>query len=72
MPFRGGGVHTIALGHKQPSVIILAQRLLQRGDLNYGLPLFGLFLIALIRRQTNKRAASHYAAILGTTDNGRV
>ena len=40
--------------------------------LNYGLPLFGLFLIALIRRQTNKRAASRYAAILGTTDNGRV
>jgi ABC-2 type transport system permease protein len=40
--------------------------------LNYGLPLFGLLLIALIRRQTNKRAISRYAAILGTTDNGRV
>jgi len=34
--------------------------------LNYGLPLFGLLLIALIRRQTNKRAASRYAAVLGT------
>jgi len=34
--------------------------------LNYGLALFGLLLIALIRRQTNKRAALRYAAILGT------
>ncbi len=40
--------------------------------LNYGLPLLGLFLIALIRRQTNKRAASRYAAVLGTAENGRV
>ncbi len=40
--------------------------------LNYGLPLLGLLLIALIRRQTNKRAASRYAAVLGTADNGRV
>jgi ABC-2 type transport system permease protein len=40
--------------------------------LNYGLPLFGLFLIALIRRQTNKRAASRYAAVLGTAEYGRV
>ena len=40
--------------------------------LNYGLPLFGLFLIALIRRQANKRAASRYAAVLGTSENGRV
>jgi len=40
--------------------------------LNYGLPLFGLLLIALIRRQTNKRATLRYAAILGTTENGRV
>jgi ABC-2 type transport system permease protein len=39
--------------------------------LNYGLPLFGLLLIGLIRRQTNKRAISRYAAILGTTENGR-
>jgi ABC-2 type transport system permease protein len=41
-------------------------------SVNYGLPLFGLFLIALIRRQTNKRAASRYAAILGTVENDRV
>ncbi len=40
--------------------------------LNYGLPLFGLLLIALIRRQINARAASRYAAILGTVENGRV
>jgi len=40
--------------------------------LNYGLPLFGLLLIALLRRQTNKRAISRYAAILGSTDNGRL
>jgi ABC-2 type transport system permease protein len=40
--------------------------------LNYGLPLFGLFLIALIRRQTNKRAISRYAAVLGTAEYGRV
>jgi len=39
--------------------------------LNYGLPLLGLLLIALIRRQTNKRAKSRYAAILGSTENGR-
>jgi ABC-2 type transport system permease protein len=39
--------------------------------LNYGLPLFGLLLIGLIRRQTNKRAKSRYAAILGSTENGR-
>jgi len=40
--------------------------------LNYGLPLIGLLLIALIRRQANKRATSRYAAILGSIDNGRV
>jgi len=40
--------------------------------LNYGLPLLGLLLIALIRRQTNKRAISRYTAILGTVDNGGV
>ncbi len=34
--------------------------------LNYGLALFGLLLIGLIRRQTNKRAALRYAAVLGT------
>ncbi len=34
--------------------------------LNYGLALFGLLLIGLIRRQTNKRAALRYATILGT------
>ncbi|MEE8528687.1 MAG: ABC transporter permease, partial [Gammaproteobacteria bacterium] len=39
--------------------------------LNYGLPLFGLLLIGLICRQTNKRAASRYAAVLGTEDKGR-
>jgi len=40
--------------------------------LNYGLALFGLLLVSLIRRQTNKRAASRYAAILGTAENGKV
>ena len=40
--------------------------------LNYGLPLFGLLLIGFIRRQTNKRAASRYAAILGTAEKTRV
>jgi ABC-2 type transport system permease protein len=40
--------------------------------LNYGLPLIGLLLIALIRRQTNRRAAVRYAAVLGTAENGRV
>jgi ABC-2 type transport system permease protein len=40
--------------------------------LNYGLPLLGLLLIALIRRQTNKRAATRYAAVLGTAEEGRV
>jgi len=40
--------------------------------LNYGLPLLGLLLIALIRRQTNKRAATRYAAVLGTAEKGRV
>ncbi len=39
--------------------------------LNYGLPLLGLFLIGLIRRQTHKRAASRYAAVLGTAEKGR-
>ena len=34
--------------------------------LNYGLALFGLLLIGLIRRQANKRAALRYAAVLGT------
>jgi ABC-2 type transport system permease protein len=32
--------------------------------LNYGLALFGLLLIGLIRRQTNKRAGLRYAAVL--------
>jgi ABC-2 type transport system permease protein len=36
--------------------------------LNYGLPLLGLLLIGLIRRQTNKRAAARYAAVLGTAE----
>jgi len=40
--------------------------------LNYGLPLFGLLLIAFLRRQTKRRAASRYAAILGSTENGGV
>ena len=40
--------------------------------LNYGLPLFGLLLIGFIRRRTNKRAASRYAAILGTAEKTRV
>jgi ABC-2 type transport system permease protein len=40
--------------------------------LNYGLPLFGLLLIALIRRRANKRATSRYAGILGSTENGSV
>ena len=39
--------------------------------LNYGLPLLGLLLIGLIRRQTHKRAASRYAAVLGTAEKGR-
>jgi ABC-2 type transport system permease protein len=38
--------------------------------LNYGLPLFGLLVIGLIRRQANKRAASRYAAVLGTAEKG--
>jgi len=40
--------------------------------LNYGLALFGLLLIALFRRQTNKRAAARYAAVLGPLDQGKV
>ena len=36
--------------------------------LNYGLAMFGLLLIGLIRRHTNKRAAFRYAAILGTAE----
>jgi len=40
--------------------------------LNYGLPLFGLLLIAFLHRQTKRRAASRYAAILGSTENGGV
>ncbi len=36
--------------------------------LNYGLPLLGLLLIALIRKQTNKRAAARYGAVLGMTE----
>jgi len=40
--------------------------------LNYGLPLFGLLLIAFIRRQTNRRAAVRYAAVLSTAENGRM
>ncbi len=40
--------------------------------LNYGLPLFGLLLIVLIRRRANKRATSRYAAILGSTEYGSV
>jgi len=40
--------------------------------LNYGLPLSGLLLIGLIRRQANKRAAARYAAVLGTAEKGRV
>jgi ABC-2 type transport system permease protein len=41
-------------------------------SLNYALPLLGLLLIALIRRLANQRAASRYAAVLGTAENGRV
>jgi len=36
--------------------------------LNYGLALFGLLLIALLRRRSNQRAASRYEAILGTAE----
>ena len=36
--------------------------------LNYGLAMFGLLLIGLIRRHTNKRAGLRYAAILGTAE----
>ncbi len=36
--------------------------------LNYGLALFGLLLIGLVRRRTNKQAALRYAAILGTAE----
>ena len=36
--------------------------------LNYGLAMFGLLLIGLIRRHTNKRAAFRYAAILDTAE----
>jgi len=36
--------------------------------LNYGLPLLGLLLIAIIRKQTYKRAAARYAAVLGVTE----
>jgi ABC-2 type transport system permease protein len=36
-------------------------------SLNYALPLFGLLLIALIRRYASKRAASRYAAVLART-----
>ncbi|MCH8117060.1 MAG: ABC transporter permease, partial [Proteobacteria bacterium] len=39
--------------------------------LNYGLPLCGLLLIALIHKQTNKRAAARYAAVLGMTEKSR-
>jgi len=38
--------------------------------LNYGLLLVSLLMIALIRRQTRKRATSRYAAILGNAENG--
>ena len=40
--------------------------------LNYGLALFSLLLIGFIHRQTNKRAALRYAAILGTAGKGPV
>ena len=40
--------------------------------LNYGLALLGLLMIGFIRRQTNKRAALRYAAILGTASKAPV
>jgi len=36
--------------------------------LNYGLAMFGLLLIGLIRRQISKRAALRYAAVLGSAE----
>ncbi len=36
--------------------------------LNYGLALLGLFVVWLIRRQSQQRAQLRYAALLGTTD----
>ena len=36
--------------------------------LNYGLAMFGLLLIGLIRRQISKRAGLRYAAILGAAE----
>lgn len=35
---------------------------------NYGLALFGLMLVWLIRRQVNKRAQVRYATVLGTAE----